>query len=241
MKALDGGAAQLRGQWLALEAGRVGAVHEARKLCRRMQAQLRAADAPRATRAAWKEVRRAVASLRDHDAAGALLLQALRDLRVPEVEVRAFRRGWQAGRQWLVAGLHLPPVPPAAHAPEHWKRRLRRAAGRLAPELQERAALAFSTADPGAWHRLRKGLKQYRYLTEPLGPVPRTLLQLLDNLGRVQDAEVVAAVVRSGAVPVPHGEAVLAHEAQAQLAAQARLRARWPAFSATLLRAELDD
>ena len=97
--------AQLSGMWPALVQGDPKAVHETRKLTRKVGAELSVTGAPKKVRRAWRDLRRAVAPLRDHDVAGEHLAAALEEQGRPPHEIADFRRDWQRRRAELLAGV----------------------------------------------------------------------------------------------------------------------------------------
>lgn len=214
-----------------LEAGAPEALHQVRKLSRRAQAQLRVAGAPRRTRRAWRKLRRAVAPVRDHDVAGQHLVGALNQLGAPPEEVAGFQAAWAAGRQRLLAAVHLPGPPPRVRRPQRWKARVQKVLGKDARALLREAAAVLESGEPGRWHQWRKHLKRYRYTLELTSAAPAPLLQVLEHLGRLQDAQ-VARELLSGDNGLPeHRSALLAAEAAAARQARARVREVWPALA----------
>ena len=220
----------LKKLWPALEEGDVKAIHEARKLTRKAQAQLRIASAPKQTKRAWRDVRRAVAPVRDRDASGELLRTVLKDLNVPQEALDQFQTDWEAARQRTFAEVELPELPSAVNRPKHWKARVEEALCSDAHELIREANQVFQTTAVEPWHEWRKHLKRYRYTAELVGEAPDALLQVLEQLGRMQDAQVVQDLLnQEGWVPQYH-EAILGREAAAQREAQDRVRELWPAL-----------
>lgn len=220
----------LRALWPQLSAGSPDAVHEVRKLTRRVQAQVRVARSPRATRRAWRDLRRAVAGVRDRDAAGAHLLQALQDLGVSDSERATFQAAWTADREARFAGVTLPPLPPAVKKPRHWKARTRTLLRRDARALIEEGDRVMDSRQVEDWHTWRRHLKRYRYTHALLDAPPNTLLRVLDDLGRMQDAHVIGQALATEAWLPEYRDALLEREEHARLAAEARVRRGWPAL-----------
>ncbi|MFC4640385.1 CHAD domain-containing protein [Deinococcus hohokamensis] len=220
----------LKKLWPALEEGDVKAVHEARKLTRKAQAQLRIASAPKRTKRAWRDLRRAVAPVRDRDASGQLLVMALKDLNVPQAVVAQFQAEWAEARQRAFAEVELPELPPPVKRPKQWKARVEEALCSDAHELTREASGVFATTTVEPWHEWRKHLKRYRYTTELTGEAPEALIQILEELGRMQDAQVVQELLNKEAWVPQYREALLRREADAQQKAQARVRELWPAL-----------
>ncbi|PTA66641.1 CHAD domain-containing protein [Deinococcus arcticus] len=135
----------LRRLWSALQSGDPGAVHEVRKLTRRAQAQLRVARAPKRTRRAWRDLRRAVAAVRDRDAVGEQLVQALKELKVPPQVLSEFQSTWAGRRSRTFAAVSWPDPPPAVKRPRAWKARVRKTLRRDAHHLLREAEQVFHT------------------------------------------------------------------------------------------------
>ncbi|WP_133161844.1 CHAD domain-containing protein [Deinococcus koreensis] len=217
--------------WPALETGDPEAVHQARKLTRKAQAELRIASAPKRVRRAWRELRRAVAPVRDRDAAGEHLVAALTRLGVPRKEVTAFQTAWAAGRERQFSAITLPAQPGSVKRPKRWRARARRVLARDARALQQEALRVLATGDPEPWHDWRKHLKRYRYTLGLIGAAPKALLEVLEHLGRMQDAQVVAELLTRETWLPQYREALLNAEAGASRQAQAHIRAGWPALA----------
>ncbi|MGX9685693.1 CHAD domain-containing protein [Deinococcus wulumuqiensis] len=220
--------------WPDLVQGDPKAVHEARKLTRKVAAELAVSGAPKKVRRAWRDLRRAVAPLRDHDVAGEHLAAALSEEGRPQREITAFRRDWQRRRAALLAGVLWPEPPPAFERPDKFKRRTRRALAHEAQTLLEDTPDVLSAEDPETWHEWRKALKHYRYTLELLGDPPEELLGTLDALGRMQDAEVVRGLLEEHSLLPDQREALLARELEARQTAQEQVRALWPELKAHL-------
>lgn len=220
----------LKKLWPALKDGDVKAVHEARKLTRKAQAQLRIATAPKRTKRAWRALRRAVAPVRDLDASGQLLLSALKDLGVAETVIDQFQAEWTEARQRAFAEVALPDLPPAVKRPKQWKARVKESLCSDAHELTKEATLVLGTTAVESWHDWRKHLKRYRYTAELTGEAPEALLQILEQLGRLQDAQAVQGLLTKEAWLPQYREVLLGRETDAQHQAQARVRELWPAL-----------
>ncbi|UBV43139.1 CHAD domain-containing protein [Deinococcus taeanensis] len=220
--------------WPALEKGDVKAVHEARKLTRKAQAQLRIAGAPKRTKRAWRDLRRAVAPVRDRDASGQHLMAALRDLGVPEQALSTFGQEWAQARERIFAEVQLPPSPPPVKRPKHWKARVQEALCSDAQELTREGTEVLAGGSIEQWHEWRKHLKRYRYTAELCGDAPESLLQVLEQLGRMQDAQVVQDLLKREDWIPQYREALLRREEEAQRHAQAQVRTLWPALRESL-------
>lgn len=217
--------------WPALESGDPKAVHEARKLTRKAQAQLRISDSPKRTKRAWRDLRRAVAPVRDRDATGQHLMQALNDLDVPPAVREQFEQQWAAARQSRFAQVKLPEMPPPIKRSKHWKARVQEAIESDADELAREAGQVLESGPVEPWHEWRKHLKRYRYTLELTGDAPESLLQVLDQLGRMQDAQVAQELLAHEEWLPQYRDVLMKREAEAQRAAQARVRELWPALS----------
>lgn len=214
------------------------AVHEARKLTRKVAAELALTDAPKKVRRAWRDLRRAVAPIRDRDAAGEHLRVALEELQAPATEVAAFEEGWQHLRAEALAALHLSKLTSNLSKdvprPKHFKRKVRAALADQGAQILEAAPRVLRARKLGTWHEWRKALKQYRYTLELLEPAPTALTDVLDGLGRLQDAEVVLDILASETW-LPHSrDALIAREKEARKEAQRKVRQAWPALEAQL-------
>ena len=54
----------------------------------------------------------------------------------------------------------------------------------------------MSSEDPVVWHRFRKSLKRYRYTLEMLDEeVSAVVINVLDSLGQVQDAQILLTLL----------------------------------------------
>lgn len=201
-----------------------------RQLSRRAQAQLRVARAPKASRHAWRDLRRAVAPLRDRDVTGAHLLAGLRDLGVHRAERNVFRDEWAAARGARLGALTLPALPPKVKRPRHVKARARKRLKRDAGALLREGDGAMDSEHADVWHAWRKHLKQYRYTLALLGKPPPALIRVLQALGQMQDARTVHTLLSTEGWLPAHRGALLAREEQAQSGAQARARRSWPAL-----------
>ncbi|MBZ9716056.1 CHAD domain-containing protein [Deinococcus multiflagellatus] len=220
--------------WPDLQQGDPKAIHEARKLTRKVQAQLRIASAPKRTKRAWRDLRRAVAPVRDRDAVGQHLLQALRELEVPPQALSDFEQAWAERRARTQAEVALPDLPPAVKRPKSWKARVKETLCSDAHELLREAEQVFQSPSTDPWHEWRKHLKRYRYTAELMGDAPEALLAVLEQLGRLQDAQVAQTILTEEDWVPQYREALLRREAEAQHHAQARVRDLWPALKAYL-------
>lgn len=224
----------LRTLWPSLEAGAPEALHQARKLTRRAQAQLRVVGAPGRTRRAWRKLRRAVAPVRDHDVAGQHLIGALNQLGAPPEEVAAFQAAWSARRRRLFAAVKLPEPPPRVKRPRRLKARVREVLEKDARALLREAAAVLGSGEPGRWHEWRKHLKRYRYTLELTSAAPASLLQVLEHLGRLQDAQVARELLSQDDWLPHHRDALMDAEAAAARQARAQVREAWPALAEEL-------
>lgn len=214
------------------------AVHEARKLTRKVAAELALTDAPKKVRRAWRDLRRAVAPIRDRDAAGEHLRAALDELHAPTAEIAEFEQGWRALRARELKALQLPSLPRRLSKeiprPKHWKRKVKAALAEQGTQILEVAPKVLRARKLGTWHEWRKALKHYRYTLELLEPAPAALTDVLNALGRLQDAEVVLDILTSETW-LPHSrDALIAREKQARKDAQHQVRQAWPALEGLL-------
>lgn len=231
-------AARLEDLWPDLKAGDPGAVHAARKLTRRAQAELRVAGAGGKVRRAWRDLRRAAAPLRDHDVAGEHLRAALVGLGAPPPLLGRFDTEWAARRAALLAGTDWPQRPPAYDLKGGWRGRARKLAAGDVDDLIEEGEAALASEDTQAWHDWRKNLKRHRYTLDLLGDVPTPLTDVLDALGRLQDTEVTTALLRGdptlGGLLGEFRDQLLVRETAAGKAARAWVRTLFPAFAQAL-------
>ncbi|MDB5044871.1 MAG: metal-binding protein [Deinococcus sp.] len=206
------------------------AIHEARKLTRKVAAELALSDAPKKVRRAWRDLRRAVAPIRDRDAAGEHLRAALQELKAPRAEIETFERDWQSKRAEALAALILPKMAKDVPRPKHLKRKVRAALAEQGAAILDAAPRVLGASTTEVWHEWRKSLKHYRYTLELLEPAPTALTDVLDGLGRLQDAEVVLDIL-TGEAWLPHSKAALIEgEQRARTAAQEQVRQAWPAL-----------
>lgn len=218
----------------AVQEGDAKAIHEARKLTRKVAAELALTDAPKKVRRAWRDLRRAVAPIRDRDAAGEHVRAALAELHASDTEIQAFEQGWQSKRAEALAALKLPKMAGDVPRPKHFKRKVRAALTEQSADILEVAPKVLRARKPETWHEWRKSLKHYRYTLELLEPAPTALTDVLDGLGRLQDAEVVLDIL-TGEAWLPHSKDVLIkRERQARQEAQRQVRQAWPALEAWL-------
>nr|WP_246363185.1 CHAD domain-containing protein [Deinococcus budaensis] len=218
-----------------MRAGDPGAVHAARKLTRRAQAELRVAEAGRQTERAWRDLRRAAAPLRDHDVAGGHLREALTELGVPADTLAYFDRTWAERRAALLAGTVWPGRPRGFDLASGWKGRARRLARQDGRKLQDSGEVALASHEAELWHAWRKRLKRYRYTLDLLGEVPAVVTDTLEALGRFQDAEVVLGLLHADPELLRYERArLIAREEVARHAAQRQVRELFPALAAQL-------
>lgn len=229
-------ASRLEDLWDNLCAGDPGAVHAARKLTRRAQAELRVVDAGKKVERAWRDLRRAAAPLRDHDVAGGHLRDALAEMDVPQDTLAYFDRTWAERRAALLAGTVWPGRPPAFDLESGWKGRARRLIEQDGRKLSRDGEVALASGDSEQWHAWRKRLKRYRYTLNLLGDVPPVVTDTLEALGRLQDAEVVLALLHGDPDLLRYERArLIAREEVAHNKAQARVRELFPALAEHLV------
>ncbi|MEW6421939.1 MAG: CHAD domain-containing protein [Deinococcota bacterium] len=228
-------AERLKTLWDALRAGDPAAVHAARKLTRRAQAELRVAEAGKKTERAWRDLRRAAAPLRDHDVAGGHLRGALAELGVPESTLTYFDRTWAERRAALLAQTTWPELPPTFNLHRGWKGRARQLAEKDGQKLRRDGETVLASDDPEQWHAWRKRLKRYRYTLDLLGDVPPVVIGTLEALGRLQDAEVVLGFLRADPDLLRYErDHLITREEAARLAARTRVRELFPALAEQL-------
>ncbi|UQN06956.1 CHAD domain-containing protein [Deinococcus sp. QL22] len=218
----------------AVQSGDPKAVHEARKLTRKVAAELALTDAPKKVRRAWRDLRRAVAPIRDRDAAGEHVRAALEELNASATEIAAFERGWQGKRAEALAALHLPRLIKDVPRPKHFKRKVWAALAEQSAEILDAAPKVLRARKTETWHEWRKTLKHYRYTLELLEPAPTALTDVLDGLGRLQDAEVVLDILTTETW-LPHSkDALIEREQKARQESQQQIRQAWPALETFL-------
>lgn len=218
----------------AVKDGDPKAIHEARKLTRKVAAELALTDAPKKVRRAWRELRRAVAPVRDRDAAGEHVRAALHELNASEGEIAAFEQDWDRKRAEALAAMNLPKLSKDVPRPKHFKRKVRAALAQQSAEILEAAPKVLRARTTETWHEWRKTLKHYRYTLELLEPAPNALIDVLDGLGRLQDAEVVLDIL-TGEAWLSHSKtALIQREKGARQEAQRQVRRAWPALEAVL-------
>ncbi|GAA5448053.1 hypothetical protein Ddep01_01813 [Deinococcus depolymerans] len=178
------------------QAGDPLALHELRKLARRMTSQLRVLGAPGRVRRAWRDLRRAAGPLRDHDVTGPLIDRALQAVGVPADARTALRARWAARRQDLTAQLHLPDLPPPWPLRRVKRRRWKRARRRAWRDVRAAVPSRDGRTGAEAWHAWRRTLKAYRAVLELRADAPAGLRTLLEILGQLQDAEVLRGAAR---------------------------------------------
>lgn len=222
---------QLLELWPALHTGDPLAVHEARKLARKVEAELRAWDAPKRERRAWRDLRRAVASVRDADAAREHLRAGLAESGAGARTLAAYDRASAEARAATWADITLPEPPPEVRRPRRWKARTRERLARDERRVRRLAGAALAGDDPEAWHDWRKALKRYRHTLELLHKPPKALLDLLQALGRLQDAQVAQATI-AGSQDLPRSYRRPLADREQAAAAQAMTAAReaWAAL-----------
>lgn len=228
-------ARRLKPLWPRLQVGDPEAVHAARKLTRRAQAELRVADAGGKVARAWRDLRRAAAPLRDHDVTGEHLRDALAELGVEAATLAYFDHTWAERRTALLAATTWPAPPPAFELENGWKKRAHRLAHKDGARLLQDGQATLDSEDAEPWHAWRKRLKRLRYTLELVGEVPPALLETLEALGRLQDAEVVLGVLRADPELLRYErDRLMAREEEARRAARERVRALFPALTLEL-------
>ncbi|WP_034385727.1 CHAD domain-containing protein [Deinococcus sp. YIM 77859] len=228
-------AEKLKPLWDDLRAGDPRAVHEARKLSRRAQAELRVANAGKKAERAWRELRRAAAPLRDHDVAGEHLRSALLELDVPTSTLAYFDQTWAERRAALLAQTTWPERPTSFALASGWKGRARRLLEKDRAKLVREGQAALASSDPEQWHAWRKRLKRHRYTLALLGEVPPAVTDMLEALGRLQDAEVVLAILHRDPDLLRFERArLIAREETARHAARERVRELFPELARQL-------
>lgn len=218
----------LRPLWPDLLAGHPKAVHEARKLSRKVSAELALTSGTRRERRAWRDLRRALAPLRDHDITGDHLLTALSRAGTPQPELDTFRQDWARRRAALHALLTLPDPPGPAPKAGGTRKAARKTLARHATHLIRESRTVLNSRDAEAWHDWRKELKTYRYTLDTLIPTPKVLKATLDALGRMQDAEVVLDLLGRPEWTHPGTASLQRRERRARTRAQTRVRELWP-------------
>lgn len=226
---------QLKSLLPGIQAGDAAAIHEARKLTRRIEAELALAGAPKKRRRKWRKFRRAIAPIRDQDAAGEHLQTALNELDVPQPEIQVFQQAWRAARAEALRQLKLPKLPKHFEEPENSEEELQKLLVKLSARVRRQAQQALESTDPQDWHTWRKTLKKYRYTLElAVEEAPRVLRDVLDALGRLQDADVVLGKLADKRLPIPGRERLMAREHAAREQAMQRVQRLWPRLERTL-------
>ncbi|AFZ68746.1 CHAD domain-containing protein [Deinococcus peraridilitoris] len=215
---------QLEKLWPALQKGDARAVHEVRKLTRKVGADLRAAGASGKVKRSWRDLRRAIAPVRDHDAVQAHLRDGLQELGADDAYLQRFDESWAARRQVLWSKVNLPDPPVVPSRPKDFKARLRERARKDWKALVSESQEVLESEDAEAWHAWRKHLKAYRHTLDLLGEAPAGLEEVLQALGRLQDAQVTREVLEAQDAVPEYREALLTREERA--AAESRILAR---------------
>ncbi|MDO4263162.1 MAG: CHAD domain-containing protein [Deinococcus sp.] len=236
---------QLAEYWPDFQVGAPKAVHEVRKLTRRAGAEAGVSDLSKRVRREWRDLRRAAAPIRDHDAAGEHLRAALREMNAKPAALTRFEDAWAARRAALLAAHPLPAQMPGSYGlPADWQKRAAKALNtdRKALLKQGKALMkAADTDDSEAWHDWRKLMKRYRYTVELCtghlgGKAPREVRDMLEHLGRLQDAEVLLELLETEHQHFGKAQlkALQEREAQARIDARTAARALWPQLKAHL-------
>lgn len=225
---------ELERLWPDLLKGDEKAIHEVRKLSRKVGAELRVAGAPRKVRASWRDLRRAIAPVRDRDAVLAHLSEGLRSLGAAEQDVRAFEATWRARREEAFGAVTLPDPPTDVKVDVNLAKKAR---GKLAGDVEkvrEDAVNVLVSDDIDTWHEWRKDLKRLRHTLELVGDVPKSLLDLLQALGRLQDAEVTKMLLGEFDGLPEHKEALLRREDEAASDSKRAAREAWATLEGDL-------
>ena len=229
---------ELERLWPDLVKGEEKAVHEVRKLSRKVGAELRVAGAPRKARHGWRDLRRAIAPVRDRDAVLPHLVEGLRSLGASEEDVRSFEAAWRAKREEVFRSVTLPDPPQEFKVDVDLAKR----AGKKLPgdvdKVREDAVNVLVSDDIDTWHEWRKDLKRLRHTLELVNEVPRSLLDLLQALGRLQDAEVTKALLQEFAGLPHHKEALLRREDEAANESKRAAREAWATLEGDLAKLE---
>lgn len=230
---------ELAQYWADVQTAQPKAVHEARKLTRRAGAEAEVSDLKKKVRREWRDLRRAAAPIRDHDAAGEHLRAALDELQASAEDIRHFEEGWAARRAELVAAAALPTdVPTGYDLPADWEKRAAKALDADRRELlkQGKKLMKRVDGDSEPWHDWRKLMKRYRYTLELTGKAPKTVKTMLEHLGRLQDAEVLLKLLDSEPqhFNAEHLGALRSREKAARLQARAAALELWPQLKAHL-------
>lgn len=223
--------ASLKALQEALAVGDPKAIHEVRKLSRKVGAELALADAPRKQRRLWRTVRRTAAPLRDHDITGEHISNAMKKLKVPASEIAAFQAAWATERHKHLQDVEWPKLI-EPQKPKKLKKKARASLPEQARHLHRSGAEILPTHDSARWHDWRKEMKRYRYTLEVLGDAPRVVKDVLDALGRIQDAEVVMDAVGGPDWKFGHSDALVKQEQAARTRARTKVRQLWPALEA---------
>lgn len=242
---------QLQTLWPDLETGQPEAVHRARKLSRKVDATLKLISAPRKVCHAWRDLRRALAPLRDHDITGQHIVSILQQQRATKTVIKAFEADWAHIRQQMSSELKLPKLQlltfddrklnKADAAASSADTKLAKVAQ---TDLVRQAALLLTTvpavlesSQMAQWHEVRKALKQYRHTLELVETPSHEITTALDAFGQLQDTEVVIHALASRQ-DWTFGDAdpLIQQQTQQQQAAQSAIRELWPALSAQLSR-----
>ena len=244
---------QLAVLWPDLQTAQPAAVHAGRKLSRKIDAELIVADAPKKVRRAWRDLRRALAPLRDHDVTGEHIVAALRRSRVAASKIAAFTAQWEAERATMATALQLPAdlacfefrqaEPARGKAsrkkrpnPVNLQKNARLELIRQGVDLLVRTPLVLSDpAELEAWHTLRKALKRYRHTIELIEEPADVVKQTLDAYGRLQDSEVVVDTLQAREQwAFGTADRLIASELTTRKQAQAQIVTLWPALSALI-------
>ncbi|WP_407572606.1 CHAD domain-containing protein [Deinococcus altitudinis] len=223
---------RLKRLWTALQQGDPEAVHEARKLTRRAQAEQHVAGTPGHVRREWRALRQTVAVLRDRDVAGTHLISMLEEFGAPRADTDQFKAAWAIRRALVLAELALPKRPSSYVLQGHWKRRVRATLAEDRTALHTETAGVAATRDPVVWHTFRKHLKRYRYTAELLETAPQVVLDVLDHLGQLQDAQVLLDLLGQEAWLPSYRDRLMEQARRDQEEARQRVRQRMDELNA---------
>lgn len=221
--------------WPELENGDAKAIHEVRKLTRKAGALLRAYEAPRKVQRSWQVLRRSISDIRDWDITCDILSQELLDLGASIDEQLTFVEQWKAERAYRWAYVVLPPKPLRYDSPKHADALLHEALQADWLKLKREAERILPTEEFEAWHAWRKRLKRFRYTLEALDTSPIVLLDTLNALGQMQDAQTIQRYLQEHHWLPKYQEQLLARMEQRTHNAVATVRHLWPVLKAFTL------
>lgn len=181
--------------WVWLEQGDPSAIHEVRKLSRRVDAGLYVLGASKKVRQSWKVLRRAAAPLRDWDVFADCVRDHLKKTSASVGVQERFEEAWGSERSRRYAYWVLPAQPAALETESLVqklpKQRLDEMLHEEWAKLKRKAKRSLDSGYSPAWHEWRKRLKRFVHILEFRTEVPPALSLLLKELGRLQDAQLV--------------------------------------------------